>query len=186
MVVPADIDTVSLVYWTMHSGSGFTAEPSGRVEVTSDGGSTWTDVGIQRGFAPIWYTDRVTIGGVRGKSLAFRFTALGMPWRIDEVALVGHGSVTNATVSAATQLRPSENPVRGSSVRFVWPFGNVSGEISVFDFTGREVWRRNVPSGESVIWELHAAGVANGAYVAIAKSGSKISRLKLFIARRNP
>ena len=185
VAVPADIDTVSLVYWTMHSGSGFTAEPSGRVEVTSDGGSTWTDIGVQRGFAPVWYTDRVTIGGVRGKSLAFRFTALGMPWRIDEVALVGHGSVTNATVSAATQLRPSENPVRGSSVRFVWPFGNASGEISVFDFTGREVWRRLVPSGESVIWEVQAAGIANGAYVAVAKSGSNISRLKLFIARRN-
>ena len=186
VVVPADIDTVSMVYWTMHSGSGFTAEPSGRVEVSSDGGSTWTEAGVQRGFAPVWYTDRVTVGGVRGKSLVFRFTALGMPWRIDEVAVVGHGGVTNATVSAVTQLRPSENPVRGSSVRLAWPFGNAAGEISVFDFSGREVWRRIVASGESVVWDIQASGVANGAYVAIAKSGSKSSRLKLFIARRSP
>ena len=95
-------------------------------------------------------------------------------------------SALMTTVSAATQLRPSENPVRGSAVRFAWPFGTSAGEISVFDFSGREVWHHTVTAGESAIWDLEASRTANGAYIAVAKSGSKISRLKLFVARRAP
>lgn len=184
VVVPAEIDTVTVAYWTMHSGSGFTEEPSGRIEVSTDAGTTWTTAAVQRGFAPIWYTDRVTVGGVAGKSVVFRFTANALPWRIDEVAIVGHGAVTSVSVTAASQLRPSENPVRGSSVRFLWPFGTSAGDIVVFDFAGREVWRHTVTSAESVLWDVQAARIANGAYIAVAKSGSQISRLKLFIARR--
>lgn len=184
VAVPAAVDTVTLAYWTMHSGSGFTEEPSGRVELSVDGGTTWRLVGLQRGFAPVWYTDRVTVGGVAGKSIVFKFTARSLPWRIDEVAVVGHGVTTNVSVASTTQLHPSENPVRGSTVRFAWPFGSSAGEVLVFDFSGRQVWHRAVAAGESVLWDVQATGVGNGAYVAVAKSGSRVSRLKLLIARR--
>ncbi|MCX5756569.1 MAG: M14 family zinc carboxypeptidase [Gemmatimonadetes bacterium] len=186
VVVPAGTDTLSLAYWTFHSGSGFTPEPSGRIDASTDGGTTWSTVGIQRGFAPAWYTDGVTVGGVGGKTVAFRFVANGMPWRLDEVAIVAHGAVTTAATTVTAQLLPSENPVRSSAVRFTWPFGTASGDIAVFDFSGREIWRKTVSAGESVTWGVQASGVVNGAYIAVAKSASKTSRLKLFIARRAP
>jgi hypothetical protein len=170
----------------MHSGSGFTAEPSGRVELSTDGAATWTTVALQRGFAPVWYTDVATIGGVRGKTLTFRFTAIGLPWRLDEVAVIGHGPVTTTAATASDELRPSENPVRASSVRFAWPFGTSAGDITAFDFSGREVWRHPVTAGETVSWDVQAAGLANGVYLVVARSRSRISRLKLFVARRSP
>ncbi len=185
VTVPADIDTVSLAFWTMHSGSGFTAEPSGRVDLSKDGGATWTTVGIQRGFAPVWYTDGVTIGGVRGKSIAFRFTANGLPWRLDEIAFIGHAGVVSTAVTSSGVLKPSENPVRSPTVRFIWPFGSSAGDLTVFDFSGREVWRRQMSPGDPLAWDVESLHIANGVYIAVAKSGSRSSRLKLFVARRS-
>ncbi len=181
--VPVESDTVSLVFWTLYLGSGFSPYPSGRVDASTDGGTTWTPVLIERGSAPSWYTDRVTVGGVRGKSVAFRFVAEGLPWRIDEAAVVSHGTVTTVSTAAALALRPSENPVRSGSVRFAWPFGTAAGEVVAFDFSGREVFRRSVTTGEAVTWDIRTSGIANGAYVVVARSGKQLSRVKLFVAR---
>lgn len=186
VTVPTESDTVSLVYWTTHSGSGFTADPSGTVEASTDGGTTWSTVLIQRGFAPLWYTDQATIGGVRNKSVAFRFTASGLPWRLDEVAIVAHGAVTSGATVAANVIRPSENPVRSGTVSFSWPFGTTGGEIAAFDFSGRRLWRTVVTDGVVPLWDVRAHGIGNGVYVVVAKSGSHTSRLRLFIARIAP
>ena len=186
VTVPTESDTVSLVYWTTHSGSGFTAEPSGVVEASTDGGTTWSTVLIQRGFAPLWYTDQATLGGVRGKSVAFRFTASALPWRLDEVAVVAHGAVTSGATVAANVIRPSENPVRSGTVGFSWPFGATGGEIAAFDFSGRRLWRSVVTNGVVPLWDVRAQGIGNGVYVVVATSGSRTSRLKLFIARTAP
>lgn len=183
VTVPTESDTVSLVFWTLYLGNGFNPYPSGRVDASTDGGISWTPVLVERGSAPSWYTDRVTIGGVRGKSVAFRFVAEGLPWRIDEAAVVSHGAVTTVTTAAALALRPSENPVRSGTVRFAWPFGTASGEVVAFDFSGREVFRRAVAAGEPVTWDIRTSGVANGAYVVVARSGKQLSRVKLFVAR---
>lgn len=183
IAVPADVDTVTMAYWTMHNGSGFTAEPSGVVEMSTNGGASWTRVMVQRGFAPIWYPDHVTLGGLRGKTVQFRFTSSGMTWRIDELAVVGHGGASPTTTTASVEILPSENPVRSTTVRFSWPFGASAGEVVAFDFSGRAVWRHAVTAAEPVTWDLVANRVANGAYVVVARSNGRTSRLKLFVAR---
>ena len=175
-----------MAYWTMHNGSGFTAEPSGIVEMTTNAGTSWTRVMIQRGFGPIWYPDHVTLGGLRGKTIQFRFSANGMTWRIDEFAVVGHGGANVAAQTAAPELVPSENPVRTSSVRFAWSFGSSAGEVVVFDFAGRAIWRHAVTAAEQVTWDLVANRVANGAYVVVARSNGRVSRIKVFVARPRP
>jgi hypothetical protein len=181
--VPADADTVSLVYWTIHFGSGFTPEPSGRIEASSDGGATWTTVLVQRSSAPDWYTDRAVVGGVRNKSVRFRFTTVGMTWRIDNAAIIAHGPVTSAGTTVAASIRPSENPVRSGTVRFNWPFGVEGGDLTVLDFAGRRVWSRKVVAGEVSTWDVESSRVANGVYVVVARAGKQTSRLKLFVAR---
>lgn len=186
ITVPADADTVSLVYWNSHFGNGFSPNPSGKIELSSDNGQTWTTISVTRGSAPAWVTDGVTVGGVRGKALTFRFSAQGMPWRLDEIAVVAHGPVSGGPVAAATSVRPSENPVRAASVRFAWPFDTDAGDLIVYDFSGREVWRRSVTAGETQTWDVAALGVSNGVYIVVARAGPKMSRLKLFVARRAP
>jgi len=186
IAVPADADTVSLVYWNSHFGSGFSPNPSGKIELSSDDGRTWTTVSVTRGSAPAWVTDGVTVGGVGGKTVTFRFSAEGMPWRLDEIAVVAHGPVSGGTVAAAPAVRPSENPVRAASVRLAWPFDTDAGDLIVYDFSGREVWRRRVTAGETQTWDVAGLRVSNGVYIVVARAGQKVSRLKLFVARRAP
>jgi hypothetical protein len=183
VTVPTDADTVSLAYWTMHLGSAFTPEPSGSIEATTDGGTTWSRVLIQRSSAPAWYTDRATVGGVRGKTVRFRFVSNGMVWRVDDAAIVSHGPVTSSTVAAVAAIRPSENPVRSTAVRFTWPFGTSPGELTALDFGGRIVWRKKIAAGEPATWDVGSDKVANGVYVVVARAAGKVSRLKLFVAR---
>jgi hypothetical protein len=183
VTVPTDADTVTIAYWTMHFGTAFNAEPSGILDASTDGGVTWNRVLVQRSSAPTWYTDRATIGGVRGKSVRFRFSTNGMFWRVDDVAIYSHGPLKTATVAAGPSIRPSENPVRSAAVRLTWPFGTTPGELTAIDFGGRIVWRKTVVAGEPTTWELDHAKVANGVYVVVARAGSEIARLKLFVAR---
>ncbi|MDA1080215.1 MAG: M14 family metallopeptidase [Gemmatimonadetes bacterium] len=186
VVVPADADTVSLVYWTAHVASGFSPNPSGSVYLSTDGGQSWSAVHVVRGSAPVFYTDGVMINGVKGKTIAVRFTSDGMPWRLDEIALVAHSPVTATQIAGGPQLRPSENPVRSGSVRFAWPFGTEAGELIAYDISGREVWRRHVDSGASQTWEVASLGVGNGVYIIVARASGGVAQLKLFVARRAP
>jgi hypothetical protein len=170
----------------MHYGSGFTPALEARVDVSADGGTTWQPVAIERGWAPVWYTDGAELGGVHGKSLTFRFTATGMAWWLDEIAVVAHGAVTGMPVATGPQLRPSENPVRSGTVRFTWPFGAAGGDVVAFDFSGHEVWRAHVADGAAAIWDIASARVSNGVYLVVARAGTQVERLKLFVARRAP
>lgn len=183
ITVPADADTVSLVFWTRYAGNGFTALPYGDVNVSVDGGATYQSVMRLSGFAPIYYPEQVVIGGVKGKHVVFDFVPNGIPWNVDEVAVVSHGAVTNTVITSAGELRPSENPVHRSIVFFAWPFGNATGDLLAYDFSGRLVWKSSVTAGGNVPWDLNTGRVANGVYVVIARSGSKTLRLKLFVAR---
>jgi len=184
IAVPTTIDTVTVAYWTMHSGSGFTPTPSGRLELSTDAGSSWSTILVQRGSAPVFYPDRVTVGGVAGKSIAFRFVSSGMPWRLDEIAIVGHAAVTSGPVAATAELAPSENPVRSATVSFAWPFGAADGEIVALDFAGRIVWRGPVRGGVVPIWNVESGRHPNGVYLVVARAGGKSVQLKLFVTRR--
>lgn len=184
--VPADADTVSLAYWTMHFGSGFTPALEARVDVSADAGASWSPVAIERGWAPAWYADGARIGGVRGKSLTFRFVTTGMDWWLDDIAVVAHGPVTRPPVAGKAQLLPSENPVRSATVRFTWPFGAVEGDLRIFDFSGREVWRARTAGDQALAWNVAALGVSNGVYLVVARANGEARQLKLFVARSAP
>ena len=183
IAVPASADTVSLVFWTRYGGSGFSELPFGDVNLSVDGGATFQRVMRLEGFAPLFYPEQVTIGGVRGRHLVFDFVPNGLPWGLDEIAVVSHGPVTSTVTSSSNVLRPSENPVHHGIVYFPWPFGTAAGDIQAYDFSGRLVWKTSVTVGGNVPWDLNAGRVANGVYVVIARSGSKTLRLKLFVVR---
>ena len=102
------------------------------------------------------------------------------------MAVIAHGPLVATTVAGGAPIRPSENPVRSGSVRLAWPFGAATGEFAAFDFTGREVWRKAVTDGQAQTWDLRATGLANGVYVVVARAGTRVSRLKLFVARSGP
>ena len=181
--VPADADTVSLLFWTRYAGSGFEQTPFAQLLLSTDAGATFQPVLRLQGWAPAWYPERVTVGGVRNRQLVFDFASAGLPWHLDEVAIVTHGSVTTATAADQIALRPSENPVRRGVVYFTWPFATPDGDIQAFDFTGRLLWKATVANGATASWDLRAAGVPNGVYVVVARSGGKTVRLKLYVVR---
>ena len=182
--VPATSDTVSLVFWTRYSGNGFSELPYGDVNLSIDGGSTFQRVMRLEGTAPVYYPEQVTIGGVKGKQLVFDFVPNGLPWHLDEIAVVAHGAVTTVVPVVTTDLRPSENPVHHNIVYFPWPFANAAGELLAYDFSGRLVWKASVtPAGGNIAWDLNGGHVANGVYVVIARSGTTTKRLKLFVVR---
>ena len=181
--VPADADTVSLTFWTRYAGSGFTEFPFADVNLSVDGGASFQRVMRLEGFAPLFYPEQVVIGGVKGKHIVFDFVATGLPWNLDEIAVVAHGAVTSVPATTGVALRPSENPVRHSVVYFAWPYGNAVGDILAYDFSGRLVWKANVTTGGNIAWDLNSARVANGVYVVIARTGTQTTRLKLFVTR---
>ncbi len=186
VAVPAAIDTVSLAFWNVHFGSNFSPLLKATVEMTVDGGSTWTLIAMVRGFAPEWYPEEVVLGGMRGKTMQVRFRTDAMQWQLDEIAVVGH--TANAVVPSGGDgaIVPSENPVRLGTVRLKWPWPDKSGDLIAYDFSGREVWRRRVADGSTTSWDLATQNVANGVYLVVARSGASVARLKLFVARRTP
>jgi hypothetical protein len=70
-------------------------------------------------------------------------------------------------------------------VRLAWPYDAAdAGDLVVYDFAGREVWRRRVADGRPQEWDVAGLGVTNGVYLVVARAGSRITRLKLFVARK--
>ena len=184
IVVPADVDTLSVVYWTRYEGNGFSLDPHGEVLISNDDGRSWSRTGSVSGNAPALYTERVVIPGVAGQTVRIEFRAVGMPWWVDEIAVVAHGG-SGTPVARANELLPSENPVRGNAVHLTWPFGVTGGELLVYDYAGRLVSRVAVPVGsEHVRWDVAASGARNGVYVAVARAGSRVARRRLFVVRR--
>ena len=181
--VPADVDTVSLVFWTRYSGSGFDQNPYAQVLASTDGGANFQPVLRLQGSAPAWYPDRATVAGVKNKQVVFRFVNSGMPWNLDEIAIVAHRPASATATAGPIALRPSENPAHRSIVSFPWPFSTPDGSLRAYDFSGRLVWRSTVTNRATAHWDLAAARVANGVYVVIARAGLQTARLKLFVLR---
>jgi zinc carboxypeptidase len=181
--VPSDVDTVSLVFWTRYLGSGFDQNPYAQVLLSTDGGSNFQPVLRLQGSAPAWYPERVTVGGVKGKQVVFKFVPAGMPWSLDEIAIVAHHAFAAAAGGGTIALRPSENPVHRSVVYFPWPFNGADGSLQAYDFSGRLVWKTTVVNRATARWDLGAARVANGVYVVVARSGDQSARLKLYVVR---
>ena len=183
--VPANTDTVAIVFWTRYEGNGFSPRPRGEIRVSTDGDRTFTRVATLTGYATTWYPERVLLPGMAGKTMRVEFGSPdGLPWNLDEIAIVAHGpaTVTPGTVEA---LRASENPLRSNALFFNWPFGDSDGELLVYDFAGGLTWRSAVAGGtEHVKWDVDAR-IANGAYLVVARAGARTLHYKLFVARRS-
>jgi hypothetical protein len=183
VTVDAQTDTVSVLFWTRYFGSAFSLDQRGEIRVSFDGGLTWIPAGAVAGVASRFYPERVKIGGVRGRTVRIEFAVGDMDWFLDDIAIVAHGPfrVTNV---ATLPLAPSANPVRGDRVFFQWPFADLSGELVIMDFAGRQVWQSAVAAGTSTVaWDVSASAPRNGVYVAVARAGSRIVRQQLYILR---
>jgi len=187
IAVPTYTDTVSLTFWTRYTGDGFSQNPFGVVRASTDSGRTWTNVVRLAGGAMVWYPEDVRIGGVGGKRLMLSFLTGNLPWWVDEVAVFAHGVPGAAGGGGTTpRLRPSANPVRGDRVTLEWPFAGREGRVSVYDLSGRLIWKADVTAGhDDVTWML-TPGLPNGAYLVLAESGEARTRLRLFVAREAP
>lgn len=180
--MPDDADTLSVVYWTRYDGDGFSMEPHGELRVSRDSGRTFTREGRMSGAAPAFYTEQATMTQVAGRFVQLEFDSRGLPWWVDEIALVAHSAVT-VTSGRTVALTPSENPVRGDVVRLAWPFAG-AGDVQVFDFAGRLIWRERVDAGARFAqWNVAASDSRNGVYIAVARAGRETRRVKLFVLR---
>ena len=187
IAVPADADSVAVLFWTLHFGDGFDLAPHGEVRVSDDGGATWRVAGMVAGFAPAYYPERVDIAGVAGKTIQLEFVAefLGTnpAWWLDEITVVRQRVASPLAADGPVAVHPSENPVRGSEVRFAWPFSG-AGNAAAYDAAGRVVWRARVaPDAVTVSWSLLDDPVANGVYFVVLRSGAREARGKLFVLR---
>jgi hypothetical protein len=187
VTVPADVDTITVMLWTRYTGEGSSAEPRGTVHLAAADGTILERVLSVAGFAPIYYPESRTVGGVRGRTLRVSLDVARMPWRVDEVAVVAHSPPSSGPVGGTVAaLQPSENPVRGSSVSFAWPYAatDVAGDLLVYDLTGRLVFRTAVlPAAERVTWPLGDGPLANGTYLVIARAGGRVTRQTLHVLR---
>jgi hypothetical protein len=172
-----------LAFWVGHEGSLFLPERYATVDVSTDGGATWTGLLRLEGAAPAWYPVSADLPNV--PTVRLRFVAHEMPVRVDAVHVFGRTNVPYAT--AAGELGLSENPVRSGRVFLTWDPGSGDARLSVFTFTGLLVYRATVPgTAGQAVWDLIDLGgrsVANGAYAVILEVAGQILRRRLFVAR---
>jgi hypothetical protein len=173
-----------LVFWTRHNGSLFLPDRYGVVEVSRDGGGSWTPLARVEGAAPEWYPVSIPLGNADGARL--RFASRGFTWYVDAIHVVGTSSTPDVAVAQGV-LGVSENPVRSGRVFFTWTPASGDVRLSVFTFTGDLVHRTAVPAGAGVVaWDLTnrtGQSVANGVYLAVLEVGSEVLRKRLFVAR---
>ncbi len=189
IAVPGDADTVSVLFWTRYLGDGFDLRPHGELRVSTDDGASWTQLGFVAGSAPAYYPERADLVGYAGRSIRLSFEAsfgISQAWWLDEIQVFAHRRMPVDVVPVAEGPLASENPVRGGTVHFAWPFGPSSGQITVYDFAGRRVWASGVAGAISlpIVWDVAARGARNGVYLVVARSEGRTRTLKLFVARR--
>ena len=183
--IPADADTLSVVLWTTYNGDPFAIGPSAEIRISSDGGRNFTTLRSLSGTAPVFYTESVSIPVTSGDTVQLEIKGDGLFVRFDEIALVAKGRGTAPpAIAARAGLAPSANPVRSGTVNFAWPFAPSAGEVTVYDYAGRVVWRLPItPDISRIRWLLDQQGIADGVYVVVASSGGRVERLKLIVAR---
>ncbi len=103
------------------------------------------------------------------------------------VLLLCGGSAASAQVPGA---EVSENPVRSDQVVISWPAATSSARVSVFSFTGEQLFTTTVaPSTNEYVWDLMIGGsrrVVNGAYIIVVVVDGQRYRRRLFVARPAP
>ena len=172
-----------LAFWVRHDGSLFLPARYATLDVSADGGATWTALVRLEGSAPVWYP--VSVALPDEPTVRLRVVTRDMPVHMDAVHVFGTTN-TGFTV-AAGELGLSENPVRSGRVFLSWDPVPGDVRLSVFTFTGLLVYRAAVPgTAGQAVWDLTDLGgsaVANGAYAVILEVGGQVLRRRLFVAR---
>jgi hypothetical protein len=183
--VPSDVDTVTVSVWARYSSDATLPSPGVVVRLSTDGGRSVVPVLTLSGEGSEWYPESRQVGGVRGAQLQVAVQATRIFAELDEIAVIAHLPRADAEPGAVIALRASDNPVRGDAVSFNWPFGATAGELLVYDFAGRLVWRAVVAANAGAVeWAVgRQPGLANGVYVAIARAGSQVRRQTLYVLR---
>lgn len=185
-----DRSAVWLHFWTRHYGSTFTPEQRGVVQLSADSGRTWSDVAVILGDGANWYPVRVDLPQAAGRRGArVRFIAQEQfTWWIDAVGFATDATQSFVQVAAASEADVSENPVRSDQVVISWPMGTGAARLSVFTFTGEQLFQTTIaPPGNEYVWDLTVGGgarrVVNGAYIVVVEVDGRRHRRRLFVAR---
>ena len=178
---------VWLQFWTKHSGSTFTPEQHGLVQVSGDSGTTWSTVAVVLGDGPAWYPVRVDLPSLSGsRGARVRFVSAQFTWWLDAVGFASDSTAAFAALPPVASLEVSENPVHGSQVVFSWPTGTGSPLIGVYSFGGdRLVSAVLTPGSTEYAWDLTAGSrrVPNGAYLVVLQLDGRVLRRRLFVTR---
>jgi len=103
------------------------------------------------------------------------------------LALLLSGALATGAFAQAAEV--SENPVRGDQVVISWPTGTGSARVSVFTFTGEQLFATTVaPASNEYVWDLMIGSrrVVNGAYIVVVDVDGHHYRRRLFVARPSP
>jgi hypothetical protein len=173
-----------LALWVRYSGSLFFPERQASIEISSDGGASWSEVARLAGAGDTWYPVTLALPAV--STVRVRVFSRDLPIAVDAVQVFGT-PVTGVVTVPSGELGVSENPVRSSRVFFTWRAAGGDARVSVFTFNGQLVYRTTVPGADGqVAWDLaNLAGtpVGNGAYVVTLELGGSVLRRRLFVAR---
>jgi hypothetical protein len=179
-----------LYFWTQHGGSVFNHQLQGRVEVSTDGGASWTLVYRAIGAGNAWYPVAVPLDLTPGASgLRVRFIADNMSWLVDAIAIAaGETRLFDAVPAVGGQVEVSANPVRSGPVTLHWPPGPGTARIEIFSTLGTRVAGESLPQDLGRwVWTLETAGgapVASGMYVVVVtRSDGARFRRRLFVTR---
>ncbi|MDP3774310.1 MAG: M14 family metallopeptidase [Gemmatimonadales bacterium] len=185
---------LTLFFWTKHGGSIFDQSMQGRVEVSTNGGATWTMVDRFVGSAAAWYPAAIPLTVAAGaSSLRVRFEADGLNWYLDDIAIAAGETGLFDPVSATNQppapaIELSANPVRTPPVTIRWPAEVGSARVDVFTIMGTRVAGVTLsPDPGLYAWNaetMSGAPLVNGLYMIVVTrdDGTRLRR-RIFIAR---
>jgi hypothetical protein len=180
-----------LSFWTKHFGTLDDSASVGRVDLSTDGGASWTEVWRVVGEATAWYPTAVPLTAAAGAAtLRLRFRTVSMPWWLDAIHVSADGAGILAA-TAATQGNPltvNANPVRAAPLVVRWPTGTGNARAEVFSYAGILVADETL-AGDPGLWRWDlttkaGAAVANGAYIVVVTRGDGVRyRRRVFIVR---
>ena len=186
---------LTLFFWTRHGGSIFDQASRGSVQVSVNGGASWSTVAEVVGSANAWYPLAVPLDAVAlgAHDLRVRFIARQMGWMIDWVALgSADGGVARLFAPALARQSPSinvsQNPVTAPPVTLHWAAAAGTARVEVYSLTGVHVTSADLPNDPGRWqWDLTAdtgRPVANGAYFIVLTLGDNTRlRRRLLVAR---
>jgi len=189
-IVVAGRTGLRLSFWTKHFGTLEDSASVGRVDLSTDGGASWTEVWRVVGEATAWYPLSVPLTAAAGAaSLRLRFRTTSMPWWLDAIHISADGAgILSATAAQGNPLTVNANPVRAAPLVVQWPTGTGNARAEVFSYTGALVADETL-AGDPGLWRWDlttrsGAAVANGAYIVVVTRGDGVRyRRRVFIVR---